>query len=106
MGVFKWQKYKLTESPICCCLERRKSDTLGKLLTLSYKRIEYALLLDLASLLLCPYRTAMGRWEENRHPQEHLLEQMFIVALFPIVKNLGTNQVSTQRRRSKQIVAT
>lgn len=61
MGVFKWQKYKLTESPIGCCLERRKSDTLGKLLTLSYKRIEYALLLDLASLLLCPYRTAMGR---------------------------------------------
>lgn len=103
MGVFKWQKYKLTENPIGCCLERRKPDGLGKLLTLSYNRIEYTLILGLASLLLCPYRTAMGRKQTSTETLAGANVHSYFI---PNSQNLGTNQVSTQRRRNKQIVVT
>lgn len=96
-------KYKLTKSPIGCCLECRKTDTLGKLLTLSYNRIEYALILGLAILLLCPYRTAMGRKQTST---ETFAGANVHSCFIPNSGNLETNRVSTQRRRNKQIVVT
>lgn len=101
MGVFKWLKCRSTETPIGCCLERRKTSNLGKLLAPSHDRIKYELLLDLAILLLCPYRSGMGRKQTST---ETFAGANAHSCFIPNSRNLGTNQVSIQR--SKQIVVT
>lgn len=101
MRVFKWQKYKSTETPLGCCLECRKTGSLGKLFALSYDRIECALLLHLAIRLLCPYRSGAGRKQTST---ETFAGANAHSCFIPNSRNLGTTQVSTQRRSQRTVL--